>query len=145
MEFDYFYRVKKTTHVIFAYFMVTVLILSTMSFTVHKHFCGAFLADVSLIVPSGGCGMEQVLTEDSCERNALPGCCHDKQELLQGQDTLKMDVLVVFQTAIYYAPEMSNWFTKPIQTVKNAPTANLVKPPQLIQRHLYILHDSFLI
>ncbi|MDP5101897.1 MAG: hypothetical protein NWQ09_11270 [Nonlabens sp.] len=136
---------KKTAHTIFAYFMSAVLILSTMSFTVHKHFCGAFLANVSLIVPSAGCGMEQALTEDSCELSELPGCCNDKQELLQGQDTLKMDVLAVFQTAVYYAPGITNWFTKPIQTLKNAPAANLANAPPLIQRHLYILHDSFLI
>lgn len=136
---------KKTVQIFFAYFLAAVLILSTMSFTVHKHFCGAFLANVSLIVPSSGCGMEQFMTEDSCELNALPSCCHDKQELLQGQDTLKMDVLAVFQTAVYYAPEITNGFTKPIQTLKNAPTANLANAPPLIQRHLYILHDSFLI
>lgn len=38
--------------------MAAIVLCSTLSFSVHKHFCGPFLKDVSVIVPSHGCGVE---------------------------------------------------------------------------------------
>lgn len=71
--------------------ILAVLVLcSTMSFTVHKHFCGPFLKDISVIIPSHGCGMETGDTKDSCAVSLEKSCCNDIIELVKGQDDLKL-------------------------------------------------------
>lgn len=144
-RFCYLCTVKKILQKAFAFFMAAVLVLSTMSFTVHKHFCGSFLVDVSIVVPSSGCGMEQLVLSDSCEERLAASCCSDKQELVQGQDTLKMDFFALVLNPAFSVPEVTSW-SHPILTVQTQEphTHRAIEPPAT-RRQLYLLHDSFLI
>lgn len=129
----------------FACFMAVVLVLSTTSFSVHKHFCGSFLVDVSIVVPSSGCGMEQDLAVSTCEVVKSVSCCSDKQELVQGQDTLKMDFFAFAMSPFYTIPQGISWFFSPVVIPTLKAVTNLANAPPETRRQLYILHDSFLI
>jgi|GEM_PF-245622 len=143
--FCYICTVIKILQKAFAFFMVVVLVLSTTSFTVHKHFCGSFLVDVSIVVPSSGCGMEQAVAPDSCEERLAASCCSDKQELVQGQDTLKMDFFAHVLSPAFSVPEVTSW-SHPILTAQTQePHTHRANEPPATRRQLYILHDSFLI
>ena len=56
--------------------------LSTLSFTVEKHFCGNTLVDVALFSEAKGCGMEM---SPGVEKS----CCKDEVDFVKGQDELK--------------------------------------------------------
>jgi len=67
--------------------MAVMVLLSTMSFTVKKHYCGGFLVSVSLVsdVESFDVG------ENSCATIKMKSCCKDEVHHIEGQDTLQKE------------------------------------------------------
>lgn len=67
--------------------LALIVLLSTVSFTVDKHFCGKMLVDTAVFSEAHTCGMEM-------ENNGMSGmdedsCCSDQKLLVEGQDELK--------------------------------------------------------
>lgn len=66
--------------------LALLVLVSTFSFTVDKHFCGSMLVDLAVFSEAETCGMEMdsemVLAEDSC--------CTNQKTAVQGQDELKI-------------------------------------------------------
>ena len=62
--------------------MALLVLLSTMSFTVKKHYCGDYLVDVSLIGNADSCDMKMDVTE-------VNNCCKDEIYHIEGQDKLQ--------------------------------------------------------
>ena len=63
-------------------FVLAILVcLSTLSFTIEKHYCGDFLVDVSFTGDASGCGME---------KGTVPkkNCCKDEVHQVEGQHEL---------------------------------------------------------
>lgn len=129
--------------------MAAVLVLSTMSFSVHKHFCGAFLVETSFIVPTHGCDMDMnvntQLPQFSCELAAVKSCCNDVHELIQGQDTLKQDLYSVSIDSVFIAPLVTQVHVLEDAVVTTTTSSFIPHKPPLPQRQLFLLHDSFLI
>jgi hypothetical protein len=68
-----------------ASFLLALLVLfSTFSFKVEKHFCGDFLIDVSFIGNADDCGM---LVEKAHIKKK--NCCKDEVHYIEGQDELQ--------------------------------------------------------
>ncbi|WP_037316829.1 hypothetical protein [Salegentibacter sp. Hel_I_6] len=62
--------------------MAFLVLFSTFSFTVDKHFCGSFLVDKAIFSEAKTCGMQmETSTEDSC--------CTNEKVAVEGQDELK--------------------------------------------------------
>lgn len=125
--------------------MAVVVLCSTLSFSVHKHFCGPFLKDISVIVPSHGCGMDVMESEDLCAISVEKSCCNDIVELIKGQDNLKISTLTFdfdqqeFFIAFAYS-YVSIFRGEDIEDL----SFKAYSPP-LVIRDLPILHQSFLI
>lgn len=67
-----------------ASFLLALLVLfSTFSFTVEKHYCGEFLMDVSFTGSADDCGMEMEKTIAKKKK-----CCKDEVHVFEGQDEL---------------------------------------------------------
>ena len=62
--------------------MAFLVLLSTMSFTVEKHYCGDFLVDVSIIGNAVSCDMKMDTSEPE-------NCCKDEIYHIEGQDKLQ--------------------------------------------------------
>ncbi len=68
------------------FFVLALLVLfSTVSFTVEKHFCGEFLMDVSFTGNAADCGMEM----EKVATTKKKGCCKDEVHQIEGQDELQ--------------------------------------------------------
>ena len=63
--------------------MAVLVLFSTVSFTIEKHFCGDVLVDVSMFVEADKCAMEalEILQNKTC--------CKDEIAIVKGQDELK--------------------------------------------------------
>lgn len=72
--------------------LACLMLLSTMSFTINKHFCGDHLVNTSVILKADTCGMDIDLppTEKDCSIKKK-NCCKDEIQLVKGQDDLKLD------------------------------------------------------
>ena len=64
--------------------MALLVLFSTVSFTIEKHFCGDVLVDVSMFVQAEKCEM------GALEMLQQKPCCKDEIDLVQGQDELKV-------------------------------------------------------
>lgn len=62
-----------------------LVLFSTFSFTVEKHYCGDFLMDVSFTGDTDGCGM-QMDNAPAKKKN----CCKDETHQVEGQDELQL-------------------------------------------------------
>ena len=79
--------IRKVLHKTFSAILAFLVLLSTVSFTVEKHFCGDVLVDVSMFSQVEKCGMEMPVA-DNCQITKK-SCCKDEVDVVQGQKELK--------------------------------------------------------
>ncbi|KAA5826289.1 hypothetical protein FPF71_05595 [Algibacter amylolyticus] len=74
--------IKVLLHKSFSALMALLVLFSTVSFTIEKHFCGDVLVDVSMFADAEKCEMEalEVLLKKTC--------CKDEIDVFKGQDEL---------------------------------------------------------
>tara|TARA_R110002049_G_scaffold309051_3_gene516232 strand:+ start:16739 stop:17140 length:402 start_codon:yes stop_codon:yes gene_type:complete len=75
--------IKQFLHKGFSIALALLVLLSTVSFTIEKHFCGDVLVDVSVFNSAESCGMQ---TSEIIQKKS---CCKDEIDVIQGQDELK--------------------------------------------------------
>lgn len=69
-----------------------LVLFSTFSFTVDKHYCGDFLVDVSFIGETEGCAMNMDAVAFTKKKN----CCKDEVQKFEGQDELQINKIENF-------------------------------------------------
>lgn len=126
--------------------MAVAVLVSTMSFTINKHYCGDVLVDSALFIKAKSCGMDmnEPMAESGCEV-MKKDCCTNEQLVIQGQDELKisfdkltLDQQIVVATLVYsYISQFEDF-------VEN-PSSFIDYPPPLIIRQIYKLDESYLI
>jgi len=82
---------KSMLHKILSIAMAFVVLFSTMSFTVNKHYCGDTLVDTSLFREAKSCGMEMQSSSSKDCSVLKKNCCSNEQIVVEGQDDLKLD------------------------------------------------------
>jgi len=120
----------------FSALMALLVLFSTVSFTIEKHFCGDVLVDVSMFVEADKCAMESL---EILQKNT---CCKDEIAIVKGQDELKVSafedldfeqqqVITVF-TSLY----VNLFESSPKQTVlyKDYSPPNLVSDIQVLDQ-----------
>ena len=124
--------------------MAVLLLFSTVSFTVEKHFCGDVLIDVAVFSDVEKCSMEAFEIEQ--EKITKKSCCKDTIDIVIGVDQLTVKTLddidanlELFLTSFVYS--YSNLYeTYPKQDVPH----RHYSPPNLIE-DIQILDQVFLI
>lgn len=119
-----------------------LVLFSTFSFTVEKHYCGDFLMDVSFTGDAKDCGMDM-------EAKALrkkKSCCKDEMHKVEGQDELQLtsfDKITFekqqFLTAFFYSYQNIFLVKKPENFFQKT-----FPPPEVYQNY-QIIYQSFLI
>lgn len=68
--------------------MALLVLISTVSFAVEKHYCGDYLMAVSVFSKAETCGMAMIdeMVLPSVQKNH---CCKNETEVIKGQDELK--------------------------------------------------------
>ena len=81
--------IKQITYKTFSIILAFLLVFSTVSFTVEKHFCGNTLIDVSLFTQAEKCKMEVPENDQSAKLGK--SCCKDTIDVVEGQDELNFN------------------------------------------------------
>lgn len=76
--------IKTILHKVFSISLALLVLFSTVSFTIEKHFCGDVLVDVAMFSEAETCGMEAM------EMLQNKSCCKDEVDVVKGQDELKL-------------------------------------------------------
>lgn len=129
-------------HKITSFSLAFLVMLSTLSFTVEKHFCGDTLVDVAVFTQAKKCGMEMTTKEAPVKKS----CCKDEVKLIKGQEDLKLNSFEdltfehfqFFTSFIYSYAIFSEALPKEIIPHKN------YYPPNIV-RNIQLLDDVFLI
>ncbi|CAM1350906.1 HYC_CC_PP family protein [Tenacibaculum crassostreae] len=134
--------ITKTSSILLAF----LLLFSTLSFAVEKHFCGDFLVDTSYFGEAESCIIETITTDSGVKKVKKKRCCKDEVEKIEGQDELqKLSIdKISFQQKIFiisYAVSYDLLF-KSLEK-QFIPHKNY-NPPNLFY-DLNILHEVFII
>jgi hypothetical protein len=136
---------KSVTRRVLASLMALLLLASTTSWTVDKHYCMGHLQDVALFTNAESCGMAMEEPEGLSIAENSDSCCNDVVVVINGQNDLKQvsnDIGVDHQ---------SYWFTNtftygaPISTVGRRMATQKHYPPPLLVRNIQLLDQVFLI
>ena len=130
--------VKNITSVLMAF----LVLISTFSFTVEKHYCGDFLVDVSFTGNAKECNME----EGSADVVKMKKCCKNEITQIKGQDELQQYSLdeITFENQQFltaFVISKKNLFNN-YEVKKSVPQYYF--PPPNIERDYQVLFQSFL-
>ena len=67
--------------------LALLVLMSTFSFTVDKHFCGSMLVDKAVFSKADTCGMEMASEANDLAKDS---CCTNEKVAVEGQDELKV-------------------------------------------------------
>ncbi|MCF4100879.1 hypothetical protein L1I30_04295 [Gillisia sp. M10.2A] len=69
-----------------------LVLVSTFSFSIDKHFCGSILVDQAVFSKAKSCGMEMKMDESSSMASLeKDSCCSNEKVSIDGQDELKLN------------------------------------------------------
>ncbi len=125
--------------------MALIVLCSTLSFSVHKHFCGPFLKDVSVVVPSHGCGMEATNSKGLCKITIEKSCCNDVVELVKGQEDLKLSISTFDLDQQQFLIAFTHSYIFLFTGDNRENSSYTAYSPPLVIRDIPVLHQSFLI
>jgi hypothetical protein len=119
--------------------MALLVLFSTMSFTVDKHFCGSMLVDQAVFSEAQSCGMEH--SGDMTGENG----CKDQKVSVEGQKDLKMSFFDLdLQQQVFVASFTYSY----IDLFEGLPQQEIpfsdYSPPLLVT-DIQVLNETFLI
>ncbi|WP_299553306.1 hypothetical protein [Seonamhaeicola sp.] len=123
--------------------MASLVLFSTLSFTIEKHFCGDVLVDVAVFTEVEKCAMEA--EEIALENITKKPCCKDEIAVVEGQNELikSFDDLDVDQQQF-----ITSFVYSYINLFEGAPEKAVphkdYSPPNLV-RDILVLDQVFLI
>lgn len=126
--------------------LATLVLFTTMSFTVDMHYCGDVMVDFSVVHNAETCGMENSESQNDCH-NEVPddSCCSDKQIVIEGQD----DIKVTFDTLTFEQQAFVATFFHTYANLFDGLEKNIVPfrdyAPPLLIRDIQKLHETYLI
>lgn len=95
-------------------FMAIIVMVSTMSMTVNKHYCSNILVDTALFQEAKTCGMDDDSShqsDDNHEQDEKDSCCSSENELIKGQDELQLQkVDFNFEQVVFVAAYVHSYF-----------------------------------
>jgi hypothetical protein len=135
---------KQIFQKIASFLMALLVLISTFSFTVDKHYCGNLLVDQAVFAKAASCGMDMHSTSEKSMMDE-ENCCSNQNISIEGQDQLKLSFTSLdFNQQVFLSAFTSsyiNLFERLPQQI--LPFRNYTPP--LIVKDILVLNDTFLI
>ena len=124
--------------------MAILVLFSTVSFTVEKHFCGDVLIDSAVFTEVEKCKMEAFEIEQS--KITKKSCCKDEFEVVEGQDQLKQSQVedISFEQNFFFVSYLFTYINSIEELSKRNISHLHYSPPDLIA-DIQVLDEVFLI
>lgn len=141
-----FVGMKAVFQKITSFIMALVVMFSTMSFAINKHYCMDHLVDVSVIFPADSCGMDMMTTPpaEGEQFNASP-CCSEEHIAIEGQDEINTtDSLSIEISKSFVAAFVYTFNALYVEEFSEQPEYKDYSPP-LITKDLPVIYETYLI
>ncbi|QKX04251.1 hypothetical protein HN014_04770 [Aquimarina sp. TRL1] len=134
-------------HKIGSFVLACIVLLSTMSFTVHKHYCGKILVDASLYTKAKTCGMEAMYDIQEGQKSSMEkkSCCSDETVVIEGQNELKTSFDQLDMPQQLWITSFVYTYIKRFVDVEQQPLLYLTHSPPERTRDIVVLYETFLI
>lgn len=135
---------RQLTYKVFSVILALVVLCSTVSFTIDKHFCGDTLVDVSIFFEADKCKMENI---DLLSQGSLKNqCCKDQVNMLVGQDELLFKTFdnLNLEQQQFLANITNSYISSLIEDEQRIISSRSYTPPDL-RRDRVVINQSFLI
>ena len=128
----------------FSSLLAFLVLFSTVSFTIEKHFCGDVLVDVAVFTEAQKCAMESY--ELALEKITKKSCCKDEIDVLKGQDELKFSAFedLEFHQQIFLSTLTYSYFNL-FESLPNESIPHKDYSPPNLVADLQVLDQVFLI
>lgn len=131
---------KKFFHKLSSLAMALLVLFSTVSFTVDKHFCGEILVDQAVFSEAKTCGMH-----GDMPASAEDECCDEEKVLVEGQKELKMSFDDLDLEQQVFLASFTWSYTKLFEGDAQAETPFFHYKPPLLVYDIHLLDETFLI
>lgn len=121
--------------------MALLVLFSTMSFTVDKHFCGSYLVDQAVFSEAEDCGMEHPAEG---EMTAEDGC-RDQKVSVEGQKDLKLSFYDLDLPQQVFLASFTWSYVELFEELPQQFIPFSDYSPPLLVRDFQVLHETFLI
>lgn len=132
---------KEVLHKIVSIAMALLLLISTTSWKVEKHYCMGRLMDIALFSDVDSCRMDMGSMDIESDDASENSCCDDEVIVLDGQDHLKLslDTLDIEKQSLWVAFIYSfttSFYVQNVQLVPHEryPSPRLVKDIQVLDQ-----------
>ncbi|TVZ52162.1 hypothetical protein OD90_1327 [Dokdonia sp. Hel_I_53] len=126
--------------------MTLLVLVSTMSFSIDKHFCGEHLVDVSIFGNAQPCAMEVALeAKYGSEHSKKSECCSNENIVIEGQDELKVQLDQLDTKTITFFKTFTFSYVDLFEEFESDFVTNDGYPPPLITIDYQVLYDQYLI
>lgn len=136
----------KFLHRFFSSLLAILILLSTSSFTVKKHFCGGFLVDSAVFAQVEKCPKAPCSSTSKETFVAQPDCCDDVLHLIEGQEVVihkKIDDIDYSQQAFLLTFTESYFYLYESLPAQIVPHKYYIPP--ILVTDFKVLHQNFLI
>lgn len=133
--------IKQRLHSVFSVLLAFLVLFSTVSFTIEKHYCGNHLVDVAINSEAKKCGMM-----DADESPMQKSCCNDTLEVFDGQDELKTvtSTDINFQQKVFLTSFIDSFINLFEGLHQKIILHKAYVPPDIV-RDIQLLDETFLI
>ncbi|MGF1557495.1 MAG: hypothetical protein ACFCUL_00215 [Flavobacteriaceae bacterium] len=137
---------KAVLHKIASMAMALLLLLSTTSWKVEKHYCMGRLINVALFVHVDDCGMGMDLVGNpESKLQNRNSCCDDNVVLIEGQDDLKISFNDLDVNGQTYFIGQSYTFSYRGLILTHKAVSQKTYPPPILVKDIQLLDEVFLI
>jgi hypothetical protein len=124
--------------------LALLVLVSTFSFTVDKHFCGSFLVDQAVFSKALSCGMD-MNSHSETDLMDQDDCCSNQNISVDGQDELNISFNSMdFEQQVFIAAFTFS-FNELFEGVPQQVIPYKNYTPPLIVKDILVLNDTFLI
>ncbi|UZH54249.1 hypothetical protein JRG66_09590 [Salinimicrobium tongyeongense] len=120
--------------------MAFLVLFSTVSFTVDKHFCGEILVDQAVFSEAKSCGMHGDMPASSED-----DCCDEEKVIVEGQKELKISFDDLDLEQQVFLASFSWSYLNLFEGEAQAETPFFHYKPPLLVYDIHLLDETFLI
>ena len=126
--------------------MALLLLASTTSWTVEKHFCMGHLVDLAFFADAEDCGMSMdIMNDDDSTMQQESSCCSEEVIFVDGQDDLKISFdNLTFEQQLFVTSFAYSYINLFEGLEENVTLYEEYKPP-LVIRQIYKIDETYLI
>lgn len=130
---------------IMATILSLIVLFSSMSFTIDKHFCGETLIDVSYFGEADKCGMEGMEMNSTAKKVKKKKCCKDETIFVESSTFDKEKLITLQSVDLEFVFSYAYSYINLYQSITLEKEYYKDFSPPDVEQDVQVLHQTFLI